>query len=189
MWELLKKWDTEAFIYLNSLGSETFDSFWIFVTQINSWIFLFVLFGFVIFRSFPRRRAWTTVIFLLLSAVLTYFVKFVTKLSVERLRPSHNPALSDSIRVLQFPVDFSFFSGHSSVSFAVVTFLVYSLKFSSKWVCLFYIWPILFSFSRIYVGVHYPSDIVIGAAIGTLMGYLVYRIQMEYFRRRDNRIT
>jgi len=189
MWELFKKWDTEAFVYLNSLGSEPYDSFWIFVTQIDSWVFLFVLFGFVIFRFFPRRKGWIVTGFLLVTAILTFFVKFITKLSVERLRPSHNPVLSDTIRVLQFPVDFSFFSGHASVSFAVVTFLVYTLKPSTKWVYLFFIWPILFSFSRIYVGVHYPSDILIGAGIGTLMGYIVYRIQKEYFRKRDNSVT
>ncbi len=185
MWELLKQWDTQAFVYLNSLGSETYDPFWIFVTRIDSWIFLFVLFGFLIFRFYPRKQAWLVTGFLLLSFFLTYALKFATKLSVERLRPNQDPSLISFIRILQSPLDFSFFSGHASVSFAVVTFLVYALKPYTRWVYLFFIWPILFSFSRIYVGVHYPSDILIGAIIGMGMGYLVYRIQKAFFRRRE----
>ena len=183
MWELLKRWDLEAFVFLNSLGSEDFDTFWVFVTQIDSWIFLFVLFGILIFYYFRLKRGLVVSGFLLLSFILTYALKFFTKLMVERLRPNHEPALLENSRILQFPGDFSFFSGHASVSFAVVTFLVLSLRRYTKWVYLFYLWALLFSFSRIYVGVHYPSDVVIGAAIGILVARLLYGLQQNYFSR------
>ena len=183
MWELLKRWDMETFVLLNSMGSERFDPFWVFITQIDSWIFLFILFGILIFHYFRWKRGLVVSGFLILSFMLTYALKFITKLMVERLRPNHEPTLIEQIRVLQFPGDFSFFSGHASVSFAVVTYLVLSLRGYIKWVYLFYLWAILFSLSRIYVGVHYPSDVLIGAAIGIIIGRLLYGLQQNYFNR------
>lgn len=185
MWETLKEWDRASFIFLNKLGSESFDAFWVVVTQIESWIFLFFLMGFLIFKYYQKKQAFAVAGFLLLAVSLTYTLKFFTKLWVERLRPNNLPDLVDSIRILQFPGDFSFFSGHASVSFAAVSFLVLSLRQYTKWVYLFFIWCTLFSLSRIYVGVHYPSDILVGAAIGIGIAHLCYRLQLYYFKRKE----
>lgn len=176
MFETLSDWDREFFIYLNSLGSDSFDAFWIFVTQIESWTFLFVFFILIIFKFYKRKEALWVAAFTIFSFIVSFGLKYITKTSVQRLRPNNVPELSETIRVLQFPVDFSFFSGHASVSFAVTTFVVYSLRKFTKWIYLFYIWPILFSFSRIYVGVHFPSDILVGAFLGYGIGIAIYYV-------------
>lgn len=186
MIEILKAWDKELFIYLNQLGSERFDTFWILVTRIENWIFLFIFFAFLIFHYYSKKKAVIIAFFTFLSFLITFGIKFLTKISVERLRPSHLPELSESIRVLQFPVDFSFFSGHASVSMAITTFIVLCLRKSTRWIFLIYVWPLLFSLSRIYVGVHFPSDIIVGWMVGTFIAFGLYLILKKVFLRLEH---
>lgn len=177
MFDTLEKWDRELFIYLNQLGSESFDTFWIFVTKIENWTFLYVIFLITIWKYFKKKEALWVSLFTIATFLLSYGLKSLTKVSIQRLRPNNIPEFTDSIRVLQFPLDFSFFSGHAAVSFAITSFLVFSLKKHTKWSYLFYVWPLLFSYSRIYVGVHFPSDILAGACIGILIGIGMYLLQ------------
>ena len=83
-----------------------------------------------------------------------------------RLRPSNEPSLEGLVRVLQNNSDFSFFSGHSAVSFAVSIFVILVLRQHTKWIWGILIWPFLFVLSRIFVGAHYPSDLFVGAIVG-----------------------
>ena len=147
MVEQLKNWDRELFVYLNSLGIEDYDAFWIFVTQIKHWIPNF------------------------------------TKAAVARLRPNNVTDLADVIRILQTPDNYSFFSGHASSSFVVTTFLVLTLREKYKWIYIMYLWPILFIMSRIYVGVHYPGDILVGAFVGTVIAFLFYKSYQQFLIR------
>jgi len=184
MWETLKNWDRDLFIYLNQLGSERFDGFWLFCTRIESWIFLFFIFLFLYFKWFPKKRALLFSGFTVLTFIVAFGLKFLVKDLVGRIRPNNNSELAELIRVLQFPGDFSFFSGHAVVSFAITTFVVLAMKPFSKWVHLFWLWPVLFSLSRIYVGVHYPSDILVGTIIGVSIGKGMYQLEKWYFNKK-----
>ena len=66
------------------------------------------------------------------------------------------------------------FSGHASTSFAVTTLVFLFLRKNKGWLSMLFIWPLLFSFSRIYVGVHFPSDLLVGAFVGTLLAFGAY---------------
>ena len=90
------------------------------------------------------------------------------------MRPNNVEALGELIRILQKPTNYSFFSGHASSSFSVTTFVVLALRKYTKWIYLAYIWPLIFVMSRIYVGVHYPSDIFVGALVGTAFAFFFY---------------
>ena len=177
MFDTLKKWDRELFIFLNNLGSDSFDRFWVIVTQIETWTFLFVTFFLLIFKYYKRRKAFYIALFTLLTFGISYFLKYSIKIYVQRLRPNNTPDLAEFIRVLDTPMDFSFYSGHASVSFAITTFLVLSLRKFSHWMYLLFIWPILFSFSRIYVGVHFPSDIIVGFFVGVIIAFGMHYLQ------------
>lgn len=183
MLEQLKTWDRELLIWLNALGIEQFDGFWIFVTKIESWIPLYLLFFFL----FIRYHGWKKGLFLTGAVILTFFITLlltdITKSFIGRLRPSNAAHLSGLIRVLQEPHGFSFFSGHASSSFAITTFIFLSLRNYSKWIILAYLWPLIFMLSRIYVGVHYPSDIVVGAMVGIIIGIVLHRISIRAVRR------
>ncbi|RMA57782.1 phosphatase PAP2 family protein [Ulvibacter antarcticus] len=176
MIETLKTWDRELFVFLNNLGIERWDSFWILVTQIETWIPLFILFIVLIFYYYKPKNGALVVLFMVLTFIVTIFFTDLVKDFVARLRPNNVEALNDLIRALQKPTNHSFFSGHASSSFAVTTFVVLSLRKFTNWIFLAYLWPVLFVTSRIYVGVHYPSDILVGALVGTafaMMGHFL----------------
>ncbi len=176
MWDQLAEWDRDLFIYLNSLGVDNYDGFWIFVTKIEHWIPLYLLFFTLFFFVYRRKQAFIGIGLTLLTFISTLTVTDVVKVTVGRLRPNNVIELSDIIRVLQTPENFSFFSGHAAVSFAVTTFVVLALRVRFKWVYAFYIWPLLFIMSRILVGVHYPGDILVGALVGTFIGVCIWKL-------------
>lgn len=175
MWEQLEQWDRELFIYLNGLGIEKYDTFWIFVTKIEHWIpwYLFLLSLF--FIVYKRRQAIFGVLLSVGVVGLSLGITEVVKNGVARLRPSNNLDIAELIRVLQSPNNFSFFSGHAAVSMALTTFVVLALRHQLNWIYVIYIWPLLFMTSRIYVGVHFPGDIMVGSLVGVVIGIALWK--------------
>jgi len=172
MLEALKEWDRELFIYLNNLGIERFDAFWIYVTKIQTWTPLLILLILLLFYFYKSKKGAIVFLYMILAFVVALTITNITKDHVGRLRPNNVEELSSLIRALQKPNSFSFFSGHASSSLAVATFVVLALRQFSKWIYLVYLWPLIFVTSRVYVGVHYPSDIFAGALVGILIAYL-----------------
>lgn len=176
MLDKILQWDREAFVYLNSLGIEQYDFFWSTVTKYPPWIPLFVLFFTLFFVKFSKREAYFMILTLL---VMVFFVTTLTDLTkhvVARIRPNNNEELNTLIRILRSPTGFSFFSGHASASFSVTTLVVLLLRHRFKWAYFFYIWPVLFAMSRIYLGVHFPLDIIVGALVGICSAWLFYTL-------------
>ncbi len=171
----LRYWDQDLLVWLNNLGSEPYDAFWIFVTHIESWTPLFLYFIGIVFYYHKGKKGAVLLLGGIVTFIVTLAVTDFTKTHVGRIRPNNLATLSDLLRVLKTPTSYSFFSGHASSSFCIVIFLVLCLRKFNLWVYLAFIWPILFAGSRIYVGVHYPSDILIGAFVGSLLAVLGYR--------------
>lgn len=176
MWQTIKQWDRDLFIYLNSLGIEKYDQFWVTVTQSETWIPLYLLFAFLIFRFYSKKDALKISFFLLLNVAVVLTLMNITKHYVARLRPSNVEELAELIRILQTPSNYSFFSGHSASSFAIATFMVLAIHKFSKWIYLSFLWSLMFALSRIYVGVHYPSDIIVGIAVGIGTAFLFFKL-------------
>jgi len=172
MLEQLLQWDSQILIYLNNLGTEPFDSFWQALTKFTNWIPLFLALITLIFLKNPWRKALKMMLFYTVMILSLAKLIFVTKDAVGRLRPNNDPNISDLIRVLGSPQDFSFFSGHAAASFCIATLAVLFFRKRFKWIYLLFIWPVIFSYSRIYLGLHYPSDILFGAMCGFLWAVL-----------------
>jgi undecaprenyl-diphosphatase len=187
MFETLRNWDRDIFVWLNAIGIEPYDSFWIFVTQIESWVPLFSLFFFLIVFFYGWKKGALVLVFLLATTAATLLFTGFVKESIQRLRPNNVKALSSIIRILQKPENYSFFSGHASSSFVIVSFIVLALRGKTKWIYLTFIWPLLFVMSRIYVGVHYPSDLLVGALVGTLFAILGYYFCLKVLQRFNSR--
>lgn len=180
---MLKKildWDRDLFVFLNSLGIEEFDLFWSTVTNISTWIPLFILFFVLIYMKFSLREMVVMTLTVILLVVFVVFATDLTKEYVARLRPNNTEEINTLIRILKSPTNYSFFSGHAASSFSVTTLMYLFLRKHVHWAWLFYIWPFIFSFSRIYVGVHYPIDILVGASVGIGSGYLFYWVYQRF---------
>ena len=174
MLEFLISKDRELFVWLNSLGNPYYDPFWITFTKINTWIPLYVLLFLLIFRSSSRKTGLRLVLTVLLAVILAGQLSGWVKLLVGRLRPNNDPEFAGIIRILQEPVDFSFFSGHASFSVALTGLTVLLLRKKYRWIYALYLWPLLLAYSRIYVGVHFPGDLLVGSLVGTGLALLTY---------------
>ncbi len=180
--EQLAQWDTELFVWLNGLGVEGLDGFWLTVTHITNWIPLYVLFFILFLKALSQKQALISILFTIFSLFIALGLTAVVKNTVERLRPNNTSGLQGLIRVLDTPLDYSFWSGHAAVSFAITIFVVFVLRSWSKWIYLIFIWPLLFTLSRVFVGVHYPIDLIVGAIVGIGIGFGFYKLYSKFIQ-------
>ncbi len=180
MLDRLLEWDRNTFVYLNSLGVEEYDVFWSTVTNIKTWIPLFIFFFVMIAVKYGKREAPFVIITVISLVFFIVGLTDITKNAVTRLRPNNTEDINTIIRILKSPTTYSFFSGHASSSFAITTLIVLFLRKRFKWCWLFYVWPLLFVTSRIYVGVHYPVDIIVGALVGVASAFLFYNLYTKF---------
>lgn len=175
----LIQYDKDLLVLINSFGTENWDSFWLLVTNQLSWIPLYLLFLYLIFKTFGWKKAIGLV--LLTALLVTFSDQFTVFLKnyFERLRPNRDPSINGVIRILKNNSSFSFVSGHATTSSAITLFMYLTLRKHYKYTILFFIWPILFSYSRMYIGVHFPLDVFMGAILGLLIGYLFYKISLR----------
>lgn len=183
--EQLLYWDQQFFIELNRLGQASYDSFWLFVTNQRNWIPLYLIIITLYFYFLGWRKALLSLVviglFLGICDQTTNFIKDF----VHRLRPSQEPFLDGKIRELLNLHNYSFISGHASNSTLFVWFSIYLLKLHTRWIYLLLIWWLLFMYSRIYVGVHYPLDIIFGIIWGLILyktAVFVHSRLMEKYR-------
>ena len=123
-----------------------------------------------------KKTGWWWVGFAAGTVILTNFISSgLIKENLWRVRPCNNPEFSSWINILvgYRPQSSSFTSSHAANHFGMAVFLYLTLRdHFNKWPMLFFIWAAGISFAQVYVGVHYPLDVVCGAMIGILIGYL-----------------
>ena len=158
---------------------------WLFITKQSNWIPLFLLLLYVIYKKLGAKQ---TLYLLLVVALLVTFTDQMTNLfknGFQRLRPCNNTEINSFIRVVQVRNSFSFFSGHAANSIAVATLIYFTLRSYFKFFSLLFLWPLVFAYSRIYLGLHYPIDIMTGYLFGFVSGFLMFKVykiaQQRYF--------
>ena len=177
--ETLLAWDKTLFLWLNGLGTETFDGFWMLMTHRVSNVLIYL----VLWVFYVAKYSWKGAAYLLL---FTGFLILCTdqltnlfKVQVGRLRPCYDEELKIILRLVKPTCGgrYSFFSGHASNSFALAVFFGLILKPSYRLLfpVLLFI-AFLISYSRIYIGVHFPLDIFVGSIAGSLIGICFHRL-------------
>jgi len=185
MLEKILSLDTELFIYLNSMGSETYDGLWLMITKQINWLPLFLLLGYLIFKKLGIKQTLYLLLFIAVLLAITDQTTNLFKNGFQRLRPCNNPEINSFIRVVQVRNSFSFFSGHAANTMAVASFLYLIMHRYYKYFGLLFLWPLIFAYSRIYLGLHYPIDIISGYLFGFVFGFSMFKIyqavKQKYF--------
>ena len=183
MLEKILALDTELFVYLNGLGSEKYDGFWLIITKQTSWIPLFIFLLYLIYTKLGAKQSLYLLLFVAILIVLTDQTANLFKNGVQRLRPCNNPEINSFIRIVQSRSSFGYFSGHATSSMGVATFLYLIFRKDFNYFWLLFLWPLIFAYSRIYLGLHYPLDIISGYLCGTILGFLMFKLYQTAKKR------
>ena len=172
--------DKKLFVFLNSFGSETFDGLWLIITKQIYWTPFFLLIFYLLqkklgLKNFLYYILFTAVLILICDQTANFF-----KDTFQRLRPCNDPEIKDVIRIVKSSATKSFFSGHATNSMATTVFAYLILNKYYKYGFLLFLFPLIFAYSRIYLGLHFPSDILTGYAFGATFGFVFYKIYQKY---------
>ncbi len=181
----LLQFDTELFLYLNNLGSESWDLLWVIITNKFTFIPLYAVMLFLVYKNYGLKGMYMIMISATLMIAFADQLANLFKHGFQRPRPCREEDLQELMR---YVVDrcgrYGYFSGHAVNSMATAVFLGLVLKNrfpNLVFVLLF--WSFLVGYSRIYVGVHYPLDVLTGFTFGGLIGWMFYKLQAFLQRR------
>jgi len=174
---MLERLDQQLFLFLNSINSPFWDKVMYAVSGTAIWIPLYIVI--LIFMAKKYRRKFLVLVLFITVAVLIADQSSVRlfKNAFERLRPCHEPALSGLVHIVKGECGglYGFVSSHATNSFNVA--LLSLLLIKNKWYSAFIIfWAAVISYSRIYLGVHYPGDVICGALLGSLVGWIIFKL-------------
>jgi len=187
--ELLNSLDTKLFLFLNGKHNAFFDPIMYWFSDKLIWIPMYLLIAFFIVRYYRMKGLiillFVGIVIVLCDQIASHLIKNI----VQRLRPSHEPSLVGLIHLSKAGAGglYGFVSSHAANAFGLATFLFFVLdrhfRFLKYWL---FAWAILVSYSRIYNGVHYPSDVIVASCIGACIGWAISRLFFYIENKRIN---
>ncbi|MDI9357543.1 MAG: phosphatase PAP2 family protein [Phycisphaerales bacterium] len=183
----LINWDKRAFLTVNTK--------WVFawldmvapiLRNAITWVPLYVFLFFFVVINFRKKSILWIVFFLLTIAFSDQMSSNLFKNIVVRTRPCQDQTISnlEILRIDGCPANYSFPSSHASNHFAMATFIFFTLyPFFKKFSYLFFIWAFAISYAQIYVGVHYPLDVIIGSLLGLSIGGYMSYFYLHHFKK------
>ncbi|MFA6151311.1 MAG: phosphatase PAP2 family protein [Chitinophagaceae bacterium] len=169
------KLDRELWYHINVLWQNSFLDFVTpFLREPKFWIPLYAFLAFFIPYKFGKKGFYWCLGFLITFALSDYTSASIIKPFVQRLRPCNDLELKHTVHLLiDCGVGYSFPSTHSTNHFALAFFMIFSLHRQFKWVWVpAFLWAFMVAYSQVYVGVHYPLDVICGGLLGTVIGIL-----------------
>lgn len=180
--------DKKFFLWLNDFHTPFWDTFFLIYTNSRSWTPVILFMVFLLFRSFPWRQA--LIYFLLIAAavgVCDFIASGILKPNFERLRPCHD-FLEEMTLIGNCGGMYGFASSHAANSFGLFSGFSSAFKENKYVFWLLLVWAVLMGYSRIYVGVHHPGDVVVGAVIGLVVPKLFFYLY-ERVGRKNRQFT
>ncbi|APQ18288.1 phosphatase PAP2 family protein [Maribacter hydrothermalis] len=186
MLQELLQLDKDFFLFLNGLGTPQWDNFFQFLSHKLSAIPLYIFLLILTYQKFGGKRTLVLLVTVALLITVTDQLSNFFKYGIQRLRPCHNPEITPYMRLVKSYCggQFGYFSAHAANAFAVAVFFGSILKSVINYIGIFLVlWAALVAYSRIYLGVHFPLDIVTGALIGSLFGWLFVKLFLFSLRK------
>ena len=169
--------DTDIFLWINSFHSGFWDYFMREATDKFIWIAFYVSIIFALWKRFGVKTMIIIVVGCILAVLITdQLTATIMRPWFGRLRPSHpeNP-INDMVHLVNDyrSGQFGFPSSHAANTFGVATLL--SLLFKKiRFIIVIFVWALLNCYTRVYLGVHYPGDLIVGSIIGVIVGLAIY---------------
>ena len=172
---LLKSWDKDLLLFLNGMHSSLWDYSMTLFTLTPTWLIFYATILTIIIKKHGKKSLFIFIAIALMILCADQFAG-ILKHTVQRLRPSNDPAFSQLVHVFfKKGGQFGFVSAHAANTFAIATFT--SLLFRShKYAMFIFPWAFIIAYSRIYLGVHYPGDVIFGAILGISVGIGIYKL-------------
>lgn len=184
--DFIKHIDQSLFFFLNGMYSAYWDKAMFLFSSREIWIPFYVLIIYVIIKNFRKNSVYILILIGLSIAVSDQFSGLV-KDTVARLRPSNDPGINSMVHLVNGYKGglYGFFSSHASNSFTIA--VIASMLFKNRlFSVVMFIWAIVISYTRIYLGLHYPGDILVGWIWGAIIGFGFYKlmifVQQRYFK-------
>lgn len=177
--------DQELFLWLNGLHTPWLDTVMYWVTYKFTWIPLYILLIAVTIRAEGWKKGGFMVIAVVMAvAVADKITSGLMKPYFLRLRPCHDPTIT---AIMHHVTDcggmYGFASSHASTSFALAITWFSLLRSRVPQMVFLFLWAAVYAYSRVYVGVHYPLDILVGALVGLLVGYCFVQLYYIFLKR------
>ncbi|MCF0062735.1 phosphatase PAP2 family protein [Dyadobacter chenwenxiniae] len=182
--DMLINSDQDLFLWLNGHHTPWLDSLMYWITFKYTWIPMYMVLIAVHLRKDWKKGLAELAVVLVAVIIADKITSGLMKPYFVRFRPCHEPELQGLVhQVTGCGGLYGFASSHASTSFAVATAWFAFLRTKAPNMWLIFVWAAIYSYSRVYVGVHYPADIVIGALIGLLVGWLCIKLYHTFLTR------
>lgn len=173
---MLENLDQQLLLFLNSANSPFWDKIMWVISLKLVWAPLYLAILIYIGLKY-KRKFWVIVLFIIAAVVLTDQTSNLFKHGFQRLRPCHEPSLEGLVHLVNgyCAGRYGFVSGHAANSFNVALLSLMFIK--KRWFSIsIVIWAAVVGYSRIYLGVHYPGDVLCGSILGIIIGYGIYKL-------------
>jgi len=179
------QFDTEIFLYLNNLGTSTWDGFWLSYTEKITHLPMVLFLAFLLYKKLGLRNFLYSLIGIAIMITFTDQLTNLAKYSFKRPRPCRLEELQEVMRFIAKRCGpYGYFSGHSSNSMALAIFIGNLLnKYYKGILPVLICWAIGMGYSRIYIGVHYPLDLLTGFTVGAILGGSFYMVFKKYIQK------
>ena len=175
-WQRLEKLDQWLFIQINSnTVNPFFDALMPFMRYPLNWAPLYVFLGAFVLLNYKGKGAWWILFFIVTIALTDMTGNYIFKQNVARVRPCGDPDFFSQVRLLvdRCNMGYSFVSNHAANHFGIATFFFLTSKSLLKyWAYIGFVWAALIAYAQVYIGIHYPFDVIGGALLGLLFGML-----------------
>lgn len=174
-WSWLSHWDTWLFLQINTVWTSSFlDDVYPWWREANAWVPLYlfmVVFGIMNFG----KKVWPWLLFAVITLTLTDQISSnLIKNIAERTRPCNETLLAGQMRLLlnHCSGGYSFTSSHATNHFGFAMFILITMRaVFGRWRWLFPVWAVTIAYGQVYVGVHYPLDVLCGSVLGCIIGF------------------